>query len=88
MNLLGLIASLETEFFSGNISPIWIPVVGIVTGTIMIVCIVAIVMHNKQQMQRMDYELHLRRMDHERRMKELELELVKTRETRGVGAAG
>ena len=87
MNLLGLVASLEPEVFSSNISPIWIPVVGMVAGTIMIVCIVAIVMHNKQQMQRMDYELHLRRMDHERRMKELELELVKARESRGVGAA-
>ena len=88
MNLLGLVALFETEFFSANISPIWIPVAGTIAGTIMVVCIVAIVGHNKQQMQRMDYELQLRRMDHERRMKELELELVKAREARGVGAAG
>ena len=87
MNLLSLLALLQPEFFSGHVSEIWIPLVAIVTGAIMIVCIVAIVMHNKQQMQRMDYELQLRRMDHERRMKELELELVKAREPRGVGAA-
>ena len=51
MNLLGLVALFETEFFSANISPIWIPVAGTIAGTIMVVCIVAIVGHNKQQMQ-------------------------------------
>ena len=49
--------------------------------------IVAIVFHAKQQMQRLDYELQLRRMDHERRMKELELELARVREARGAGTA-
>lgn len=74
------------EFLSHGVSMIWIPIVGTIFGTMMIVGIVAIVLHSRQQMQRLDYELHLRRMEHERRMKELELELAKVKQGGGVEA--
>ncbi len=74
------------EFMSHGVSPLWVPIVGTIFGTVMIVGIVAIVHHSKQQMQRLEYELHLRRMEHERRMKELELELAKVKQGGSVEA--
>ncbi len=68
------------EFLSQGISPLWIPIVTVVSGCLMVVGIVAVVHHHKQQIQRLDYELQLRRMEHERRMKELELELAKVKQ--------
>ena len=85
MEVMGLGAALLPEIFSGNISPFWIPIVGCLTGAILGLGITAMVIHHRQQMQRLDYELHLRKMDHERRMKELELELAKMRESRSAG---
>lgn len=60
-----------------RISEIWIPIVGSIAGTAMVVAIVAIVMITKQRLQEMEHTLQLRRMEHERRMKELELELAR-----------
>lgn len=68
---LGLAWSLQ------EISPYWIPIVGVVSGCLMVLGIVALVVNYKQRMQEMEHTLQLRRMEHERRMKELELELAR-----------
>ncbi len=60
-----------------RVSEIWIPIVGTVAGTAMVVAIVAIVMITKQRLQEMEHTLQLRRMEHETRMKELEVELAR-----------
>jgi len=54
-----------------------IPIIGIITGCLMVVAIVWLAVNHKQQMQEMEHQLQLRRMEHERRMKELELELAR-----------
>ncbi len=56
---------------------VFIPIVGTIMGTLMVIAIVWVVMHYKQRMQEMEHQLQLRRMEHERRMKELELELAR-----------
>lgn len=55
----------------------FIPIVGTIMGTLMVVAVVWLVVHYKQRMQEMEHTLQLRRMEHERRMKELELELAR-----------
>jgi hypothetical protein len=60
-----------------DVSETWIPIVAVVCGTLMVVLIVAIGTITKQRMQEMEHALQLRRMEHERRMKELELELAR-----------
>ncbi len=63
--------------FAERVSEIWIPIVGVIAGTAMIVAVVATVMITKQRLAEMEHTLQLRRMEHERRMKELELELAR-----------
>jgi hypothetical protein len=60
-----------------EISGEWIPIVGVLSGTVMVVAIVAIASFNKHRRQEMEHVLQLRRMEHERRMKELDLELAR-----------
>ncbi len=68
---------LGLAWFLPEISPFWIPIVGVVSGCLMVLGIVALVVNYKQRMQEMEHTLQLRRMEHERRMKELELELAR-----------
>lgn len=62
-----------------------IPIVGIIMSTLVVIAVVWLVVHYKQRMQEMEHTLQLRRMDHERRMKELELELARVQS--GMAAA-
>ena len=58
-----------------------IPLVGIVGGCAMIVAVVAIVFWYKARERELavHQEMRLKEMEHQRRMKELELEIEKTR---------
>jgi hypothetical protein len=60
-------------------SPIMIPILGTVFGTAMIVAIVGIVFWYKGRERELQVhqEMQMRQMDHDRRMKELELERAK-----------
>ncbi len=60
-----------------HMSPFAIPIVAIVSTMIMIIIVVTVVQITKQRLQEMEHTLQLRRMEHERRMKELELELAR-----------
>ncbi len=71
--------------FTREVSPVMIPIVGTISGTAMVVLIVGIVVFNKSRIQEMEHTLQLRRMEHERRMKELELELARLRGTAPAG---
>jgi hypothetical protein len=71
MHFLGL--AFEIPQISGE----WIPIVGAVSGTLMVVLIVAISTITKQRIAELDHALQMRRMEHERRMKELEIELAR-----------
>lgn len=88
MQIIPLVATLwARSFLSDGVSPFWIPLAGIACATIIALGVVAMVMHTRQQMQRLDYDLQLRRMEHERRMKELELELARVRGTNARAAS-
>ncbi len=63
--------------FLPDISENWIPVVAVISGTLMVVIIVALSLMNKQHQQELEHTLQIRRMEHERRMKELDLELAR-----------
>lgn len=62
-------------------SPILIPIVGCVAGTAMIVAIVGIVFWYKARERELmvHQDMRLREMEHQRKMKELELEIEKTK---------
>jgi hypothetical protein len=62
-------------------NPIAIPLVGTIFGTVMVVAIVAIVFSFKSRERELQVrqEMQVRQFDHERRMKELDLEIAKTR---------
>lgn len=62
-------------------SPFLIPIVGCVAGTAMIVAIVGIVFWYKARERELmvHQDMRLREMEHQRKMKELELEIEKTK---------
>lgn len=62
-------------------NPMAVPIVGIVTGTIMIVAIVGIVNWHKAREKELQFhqELRLREMEHQVKMKQLEIELEKAK---------
>ncbi len=64
-----------------EINPLWIPIVAVVSGTLMIVLIVGIVFWFKERAKELEYhqDLRVREMDHLRKMKELEIELEKAK---------
>ena len=63
------------------INPLLIPIVGTVAGTLMVVAIVAIVFWSKARERELaaHREMRLQEMEHQRRMKELEVELEKAK---------
>lgn len=62
-------------------NPIAIPIVGTVFGTFMVVAIVAIVFSHKARERDLQVrqEMQMRQFEHDRRMKELELEIARTK---------
>ena len=72
-----------------DISPLLIPIVAVVAGTAMIVAIVWIVHWYKARDKELQYhqELRVREMEHLQKMKELEIELEKTRRQNHSGQA-
>ena len=66
---------------SMDINPLWIPIVAVIFGTAMIVAIVAIVHWFKARDKELQYhqELRIREMEHQRKMKELEIEMEKAK---------
>jgi hypothetical protein len=69
-------------------NPFVIPIAGIVFGTVMIVAIVFIVTWSKTRERELQthQEMRIREMDHQRRMKELELDIEKTKARQGTQA--
>ena len=70
-----------------DINPLFIPIVGTIFGTAMIVAIVAIVHWHKARDKELQYhqDLRIREMEHQRKMKELEVELEKARAAQSAG---
>ena len=64
-----------------RINPLWIPIIGTVAGTLMVVAIVGIVFWFKGRERELaaHQEMRLREMEHQRKMKELEVELEKAK---------
>jgi hypothetical protein len=60
-------------------NPIMIPIVGTIFGTVMVVALVGIVFwfKGRERELQVHQEMQVRQMEHERRMKELELERSK-----------
>jgi CHASE1-domain containing sensor protein len=71
------------------INPFWIPIVGTIAGTLMTVAIVGIVFWFKARQKELQFhqDLRLREMEHQRRTKELEVELEKAKATQAAGKA-
>lgn len=63
------------------INPLLIPIVGTVFGTLMVVAIVGIVYSFKARDKELQYhqDLRLREMEHQVKMKQLEIELEKAK---------
>lgn len=72
-----------------EISPLWIPIAGVIGGCLMIVAIVGITFWFKERDKELQYhqELRVKEMEHQRRMKELEIELEKTKARNLTGQA-
>jgi hypothetical protein len=72
-----------------SVSPLLIPLVGTVSGTLMVVLIVGIVFWYKARERELQVhqEMRLREMEHQRRMKELELEIEKTKASQSMRSA-
>jgi len=70
-----------------DINPLFIPIVGTIFGTAMIVAIVAIVHWYKARDKELQFhqDLRIREMEHQRKMKELEVELEKARAAHSAG---
>jgi len=64
-----------------SINPMLIPIVGTIFGTVMIVAIVGIVFWFNAREKELQFhqDLRIREMEHQRKMKELELEIEKTK---------
>lgn len=67
-----------------EMNPFLIPIVGTIAGCAMIVIIIAIVFWNRTRMKELDIhrEMRLREMEHERNLKQVELDIEKLRATR------
>ncbi|MGO8819123.1 MAG: hypothetical protein ACLQVG_31165 [Terriglobia bacterium] len=65
-----------------DINPLWIPISGVVFGTAMIVAIVAIVHWFKARDKELQYhqDMRIREMEHQAKMKTLEIELEKAKQ--------
>ena len=63
------------------IFPFLIPIVGIIFGTVMVVAIVGIVHWSKMRDKELQYhqDLRIREMEHQAKMKQLEIELEKAK---------
>ncbi len=72
-----------------EISPMLIPIAGVIAGTVMVVAVVGIVFWFKARDKELQYhqDLRLKEMEHQRRMKELEIELEKTRQRNATSQA-
>jgi len=72
-----------------DINPLWIPIAGVVFGTAMIVAIVAIVHWFKARDKELQYhqDLRIREMEHQIKMKQLEIELEKAKAQQLTGKA-
>ena len=64
------------------INPLLIPIVGTIAGTLMIVAIVGIVYWFKAREKELQFhhDLRIREMEHQRKLKELDVELEKARQ--------
>ena len=71
------------------VSPLLIPIVGVIAGTLMIVGIVGIVFWSVARQKELQYhqDLRVKEMEHQRRMKELEIELEKAKARNTTGNA-
>jgi hypothetical protein len=71
------------------VNALWIPIIGTVAGAVMIVAIVAIVFSFKARMKELQFhqDLRIREMEHQRKMKELEVELEKSKKRGSLGEA-
>ena len=67
-----------------SVSPMVIPIIGMIFGTAMIVAIVGITSWFKARERELQFhqEMRVREMEHQRKMKELELEIEKTKTLR------
>ena len=65
-----------------DINPLWIPIVAVVFGTAMIVAIVEIMHWYKARDKELQYhqDLRVREMEHQVKMRQLEVELEKARQ--------
>jgi len=65
-----------------DVNPLWIPIVAVVFGTAMVVAIVGIVHWYKARDKELQYhqDLRVREMEHQVKMRQLELELEKARQ--------
>jgi len=72
-----------------NINPLLIPIVGAIAGPVMVVAIVGIVFWFKARAKELQFhqDLRIREMEHQRKMKELEVELEKTKGRSSTGQA-
>ena len=72
-----------------EIFPFLIPIAGVVFGTAMIVAIVGIVLWFKARDKELQYhqDLRIREMEHQRKLKELEVELEKAKALHPTGKA-
>ena len=72
-----------------DINPLWIPIAGVIFGTVMVVAVVGIVFWFKARDKELQYhqDLRVREMEHQRKMKELEIELEKTKTRSSSGQA-
>lgn len=71
------------------INPLMIPILGTVFGTMMIVAIVGIVFWFKARDKELQYhqDLRIREMEHQAKMKQLDIELEKAKGQDGGGKA-
>ena len=68
-------------------NPLMIPIVGTIAGTLMVVAIVGIVYWFRARDKELQYhqDLRIREMEHQRKMKELEVELEKAKAMQAAG---
>ncbi len=64
-----------------EISPLWIPIAGALGGCVTVIAVVGIVFWFKARDKELQYhqDLRVKEMEHQRRMKELEVELEKAK---------
>jgi len=69
------------------INALWIPIVGTIAGTAMVVAIVAIVFWFKGRERELaaHQDMRIREMEHQRKMKELEVELERAKAVQATG---